>query len=207
MKFKYMIRGFGIGVIVTAAVMGAYNRQAVADARVAVLKEYGIGAEKALAVEPETSEETSEITSTEDAAQPVIVRDEGIESEIHSVLDAAKESEQSAPTQDEASGSGAADAQPEGEEGAQEPPSGTAIVVAPEGEDIASGETVQIEITRGDDSGTISRKLYNAGLIENASEYDAYLMQHGYDKKLSTGTKSISASDSWLEIAEKLTTK
>ena len=36
MKFKYMIRGLGIGVIMTAAVMGAYNRQAVADARVAV---------------------------------------------------------------------------------------------------------------------------------------------------------------------------
>ena len=42
MKFKYMIRGLGLGIIITAAVLGAYNRNAVADARVAVLKDYGL---------------------------------------------------------------------------------------------------------------------------------------------------------------------
>jgi len=38
MKLKYMLRGMGIGVVITAAVMGAYSRNAVADARVAVLR-------------------------------------------------------------------------------------------------------------------------------------------------------------------------
>ena len=68
-------------------------------------------------------------------------------------------------------------------------------------------DEIQIVISKGDDSGTVSRKLYNAGLIENAAEYDAFLMQHGYDKKISTGTKIIYATDSWQEIAEKLTSK
>ncbi len=45
MKFKYMIRGLGLGIIITAAVLGAYNRNAVADARVAVLKDYGLDGE------------------------------------------------------------------------------------------------------------------------------------------------------------------
>lgn len=37
MKFKYMIRGLGIGVIITAAIMGAYNRNAVAEDRKSVV--------------------------------------------------------------------------------------------------------------------------------------------------------------------------
>ena len=48
MKFKYMIRGLGLGIIITAAVLGAYNRNAVADARVAVLKDYGLDGESPL---------------------------------------------------------------------------------------------------------------------------------------------------------------
>lgn len=64
-----------------------------------------------------------------------------------------------------------------------------------------------LEIVRGDDSGTVSRKLQNAGLIENASEFDAFLMQHGYDKKISIGTVVIPKDASWVEIAEKLAGK
>lgn len=207
MKFKYMIRGLGIGVIMTAAVMGAYNRHAVADARVAVLKEYGIGEERVLVDGTEASDESSEMSVPEETTQPVIVRNEEIESEIQSVLDEAKDAEQSDEPQTPASGDETEGTQPAGESPEQETSSGTVVVVAPDGEDDTSGDGVQITISKGDDSGTISRKLFNAGLIENADEYDAFLMQHGYDKKLSTGTKNISATDSWQEIAEKLTKK
>ena len=61
---------------------------------------------------------------------------------------------------------------------------------------------VEITIARGDDSGTVARKLQNAGLVENASEYDAYLMQHGYDKKIRVGSVTIPADSTWQEIAE-----
>ena len=87
MKFKYMIRGLGLGVIITAAVLGAYNRNAVADARVAVLKDYGLDGESPLAEETSTAEEASAAESTE----PVIMRDDEKEAEIESVLDAAKD--------------------------------------------------------------------------------------------------------------------
>lgn len=213
MKFKYMIRGLGLGVIMTAAVMGAYNRQAVADARVAVLKEYGIGEESVLVDETQKSAEESEEAEAEETTQPVIVRDEEKESEINSVLDAAIDAEQSSVLQTDTPAEGmmpendAADAQPGAEESGQDSASGTAVVVTPDGENAASGDVIEITISRGDDSGTISRKLHNAGLIENAAEYDAFLMQHGYDKKLSTGTKNINVTDSWQEIAEKLTRK
>ncbi len=225
MKFKYMIRGLGLGVIITAAVLGAYNRNAVADARVAVLKDYGLDGESPLAEETSTAEEASAAESTE----PVIMRDDEKEAEIESVLDAAKDAENSdngasdgqAPNGEVSDGdpsngevsdgevsdgntsdSQASDAAPSGQETPEQ--GSSAVVVVPSDEEEASGETVEIVIESGDDSGTVSRKLQNAGVIENASEFDAFLMQHGYDKKISTGKKVIGVADTWQEIADKI---
>lgn len=198
MKFKYMIRGMGIGVIITAAIMGAYSRNAVADARVAVLREYGFGDESRLVEETESpSEAASEELS---ATEPVIARDEEKESEINSVLDAAKQSEQAGMAESGEQSS----VQPSDDSGESvEAPDPNAAALPEEGG--AVGDTVEIVIATGDDSGTVARKLYNAGLIQNADEYDSFLIQHGYDKRLTTGTKTIGATDSWQEIAEKIT--
>ncbi|MCI8972190.1 MAG: endolytic transglycosylase MltG [Lachnospiraceae bacterium] len=230
MKFKYMIRGLGLGVIITAAVLGAYNRNAVADARVAVLKDYGLDGESPLEEETSTAEEASAAESTE----PVIMRDDEKEAEIESVLDAAKDAENSdngasdgeglngdaangeildgelsngepsneEPSNGNISDSQASDAAPSGQETPEQ--GSSAVVVVPSDEEEASGETVEIVIESGDDSGTVSRKLQNAGVIENASEFDAFLMQHGYDKKISTGKKVIGVADTWQEIADKI---
>ena len=93
MKYKYMIRGLGLGMIVAAVVLGAYSRNAVADARVAALKDYGLEEEKLLDDETST---TMEESLTVETTEPVLVRDQEKESEIYSALDAAKESEQGA---------------------------------------------------------------------------------------------------------------
>lgn len=221
MKLKYMIRGLGLGIIITAAVLGAYNRNAVADARVAVLKDYGLGEESPL--DEETNTTTEAHSEDAEMTEPVIMRDDEKESEIHSVLDAAKEAEQGAEPNntdlqdaealDEKDSNGQdlngeesngqdSDAEPSGQDAPEQDSS--AIVVVPSDEDVSLGETVEIVIESGDDSGTVSRKLHNAGIIENASEYDAFLMQHGYDKKISTGKKVIGVNDTWQEIADKI---
>lgn len=217
MKFKYMIRGLGLGIIITAAVMGAYNRNAVADARVQVLKEYGLGEEPTVIGETETSEEETEASTVSETTEPVILRDETVEAEISSGLDAAVDAEQAATTEPDAEAlvveTTMQTAEPEPDEQTmeeaepQEPSTEAVVIVTPPDETVETGDAIQIVIAKGDDSGTVSRKLYNAGLIENAAEYDAFLMQHGYDKKISTGTKTIYATDSWQEIAEKLTRK
>lgn len=198
MKFKYMIRGMGIGVVITAAVMGAYSRNAVADARVAVLREYGLGEESRLVGETENSSEDSseELSATE----PVIARDEEKESEINSVLDEAKQSEQAGMA--EPGEQLSAQTSDDSGEPVESP---DANAVEPSNEGGAVGDTVEIMISSGDDSGTVARKLYNAGLVQNADEYDSFLIQHGYDKRLTTGAKTIGVTDSWQEIAEKIT--
>ena len=73
MKTKYLLRGLGLGMIITAVVMGAYAKSAVAKARVDVLKEYGIGEEAALKetlvdVEKETVESSPAETQTQQEA-------------------------------------------------------------------------------------------------------------------------------------------
>lgn len=68
-------------------------------------------------------------------------------------------------------------------------------------------ESYLLNVVSGDDSGTVSRKLYNAGLVDSPSEFDAFLMQHGYDKKIRVGTVEVPFGSTWLEIAEKLAGK
>ena len=221
MKFKYMIRGLGLGMIVAAVILGAYSRNAVADARVAALKDYGLEEEKLLDDETST---TMEESLTVETTEPVLVRDQEKESEIYSALDAAKESEQGAiegsdvdtelsntadsnsDSLDEQAPDGqASDVQVSDEQdldAAAPEQESSVVIVVPSDEE--AGETAEIVIESGDDSGTVSRKLQNAGIIENASEYDAFLMQHGYDKKISTGKKVIGINDTWQEIADKI---
>ena len=201
MKTKYLLRGLGLGMIITAVVMGAYAKSAVAKARVDILKEYGIGEEAALKetlvdVEKETVESSPAETQTQQEApqQTDTPYDKARESEIDSILDAAKaeqEGIQSTVSDEEAESVNILPEQvSEVQEASQE-----------------QDKTITIEISKGDDSGSVSRKLKNAGLVENAAEFDAFLMQHGYDKKLNTGTKTISIADSWQDIAEKLIRK
>lgn len=193
MKAKYILRGLGLGMIITAVVMGAYTKSAVADARVEVLKEYGLGEEAKLAetlVDVGNSEDKDE-ESTLQNTEPVVVQSEEIPETVVSSLPDAAEGEQQ-----------------ESKEAVSEVDQNNQDVEPQEAGEVIDGQnTVTIEISRGDDSGTVARKLYNAGLVESAAEYDAFLMQHGYDKKLNTGVKLIDANDSWQDIAEKLTKK
>ena len=70
-----------------------------------------------------------------------------------------------------------------------------------------TGAAKQITVSGGDGSDTVARKLYEAGLISDASAYDRYLCQNGYDKKICTGVKTIPAGAGEAEIAKILTTR
>ena len=70
-----------------------------------------------------------------------------------------------------------------------------------------TGAAKQITVSSGDGSDTVARKLYEAGLISDASAYDRYVCQNGYDKKICTGVKTIPAGAGEAEIAKILTTR
>ena len=66
-------------------------------------------------------------------------------------------------------------------------------------------DTATITINRGEGSDTVSRKAAQAGLVEDAADFDRYLCENGYDKKLVTGSHVIPLGSSYEEIARRLT--
>lgn len=62
-------------------------------------------------------------------------------------------------------------------------------------------QLVTIVIVRGESSESVSRSLEEAGLVEDAKEFDKYLCANGYDKKISVGTYKILTGTTEKEIA------
>ena len=72
-----------------------------------------------------------------------------------------------------------------------------------EGED--SDEYVTITIVKGDSSVRAARKLFEAGLVESAVEFDKYLCENGYDKSISVGTYKIKPGSDFEDMAKTIT--
>lgn len=178
MKLKYYLRGLGIGMIVTALLMGVSSSKQV----------------KAEPVQPVVAEqETSEQITTEEMT---ITAEQTTEmASVEETQTQQSETEQESTLQSEETGTWT-------EETATAVTEETLTAEVEIAED--ASESYLLNIVKGDDSGTVSRKLQNAGLIENATEFDAFLMQHGYDKKISVGVVEIPLNATWMEIAQRL---
>ena len=212
MKAKYIFRGFGLGVIITAVIMSAYTRNAVADARVNVLKEYGIGEEAVLA------ETLVDVSGNDDDDVQKKENDKSVEiipfNENPTVEENKLDEQNPAQTQAQVvpenvpDADGDANADEQGDigdvENEQTPNSLIVIIPSDERDGAEAVDTITIVISRGDSSEVVARKLHSAGLVESAGEFNAFLVQHGYDKKMRAGTKSISQDASWQEIADKI---
>lgn len=68
--------------------------------------------------------------------------------------------------------------------------------------DTTGAATITITINSGDGSDTVARHLAELGVITDAGDFDRYLCQNGYDKKLATGNHEINAGAGYQEIAE-----
>ena len=66
-------------------------------------------------------------------------------------------------------------------------------------------ETVTITVVKGDSSVSVSRDLEEAGLVESAKDFDRYLCNNGYDKRISVGTYEIPIGTSEEKIAKIIT--
>ena len=202
MKLKYYLRGLGIGIVVTALLMGYSNKNHAAEQIVQEQTQESAGDLLADRIGEEISTESEEVSESEMAENTFT---EEVTSEPESETETTMvQTEETSDTESETVQTAVIeDISVESESQKSEESSETESV-----EQTASTQpvnitgAVEITIARGDDSGTVARKLQNAGLVENASEYDAYLMQHGYDKKIRVGSVTIPADSTWQEIAE-----
>lgn len=185
MKLKYYLRGLGMGMIVTALLMG-----------VSVSGEAGSHGQDTALTEEMTEKETAETLA------------ERAEKEEKEEKEEQEEKETQQETQETEATAEIVETEPAEtwEETAQETESAEETTVSIETVEGAQ-KSYLLNIVKGDDSGTVARKLQNAGLIENATEFDAFLMQHGYDKKISVGVVEIPLDATWMEIAKRLSGK
>ena len=71
--------------------------------------------------------------------------------------------------------------------------------------DAESSDEVEIVIESGDVSRMVSAKVHEAGLVEDAEEFNSYLGAHDYDNMLQPGSYKIKKGSSFRQIAQILT--
>ena len=202
MKLKYYLRGLGIGMIVTALILGisfsdreGQDAQTLTDDQIRERAlELGMvdSSELTLAALQNNVRQTAEPEATE---EPAVTETPASTEEVTET----SEPEPSAETEtSEEPGVTEEPAMAEEKAASQEaettPESGTL-------------QTVRITVNKGASSDSVSRQLQEAGLVEDARAFDNYLCNNGYSRSISTGTYEIEPGTSEEEIAKIITRK
>lgn len=197
MKLKYYLRGLGIGIIVTTLVlMVAFSgkKEKLSDQEIMQRAEQ-LGMVMADAgqteTEPETETGTEENTGTEaqpDTEQDVQNTEAGTEGNTDENTETASEPETEPQTEAAA------------EPAAQEDTTGN---VVGEVKQETSGE-VAFTVKSGESSDTVAFNLYKAGLVDDATAFNRYMISKGYDSRLRTGDFKIRSGASYDEILKVL---
>lgn len=206
MKLKYYLRGLGIGMIVTALILeiSFSNRQ---DQTSQIMTDDQIR-ERAAELGMVDSSELTLAALQNSAKQPTEgTPEETTQTQEQNNIEAEPETTVPAETQataePETTQEPEATAEPEPEKtAAPETTAEQEVTEAPQ-----RTQTASITIQRGDDSGSASRRLYEAGLVENAKAFDNYLCNNGYSRSINPGTYEIAPGTSEEEIAKIITGK
>lgn len=222
MERKYYLRGLGIGIAVTAIIMGIVQsggRTMTDKEIIARAKELGMVENTVLS---DTIDENTEKENTdENAADDSAVKDQSqdktpqdsakVDDAVQTAGDnvSADETDAQKDTDDAETESGAdrpddADATPDSTEDV-EAESEEEEESADANEIITSAAIKTITVNSGDGSYTVAKKLADVGVVTSAETFDTFLCQNGYDKRLRTGTFSIPADASDEQIARIVT--
>ena len=222
MKLRYYLRGLGIGIVITALLMGFTKggaKETLSDDEI-IARAEALGmvqssvlssdlnheeqGEDGVTVSYNTALDESDIAALPDSAGTDQTGDaagvadteatdktadaaDTVDSE--KVADAAGDSEKVADAAGDSEGSTKA--------------SDTDVADnSTKATDTTGAATITVTINSGDGSDTVARRLTELGVITDAGDFDRYLCQNGYDKKLATGNHEINAGAGYQEIAE-----
>ncbi len=190
MKLKYYLRGLGIGVIVTTIILAVSlerKPEALTDAQIKErAEELGMVEEKLIKDEKKEDQEAASSgaikKSTGDSVAAVP------ESASQAATKATTKAATKETTTTKASTTKAT----------------TKASQAPVSEETADGTYITIEIGAYDWSNHVAEKLAAAGLVESAADFDKYLIQHGYESIIASGTHRFKVGSSYEELAREL---
>ena len=185
MKTRYYLRGLGLGILITAVffLLGGKNDQTMSDEMIKQrARELGMVESTVLANIGENTKETEESSQEEEVV---------LETITDAVADATEEMTETESV-DEAS-----------EELTDEELTTTEETTSDESEESETEvEKICIVVNSGERSGHVSYRLYSEGLIDDSDEFDLFMMQNGYDKKIRSGEHFIPVGSEFQEIAE-----
>ncbi len=216
MNLKYYLRGLGIGIVVTALIMSIAaggkketlsDKEIMERARALGMTETGTLLEESLAGGNASGDEDSKDKDALNTDEELL--DSGDEASAENELSDGPEADETVE----------AEATPMPEEGAVDDSAQVETSADTEEaldmeEEAASNaeeenadesaeqeEIVIIQVKSGEGSYTVCQRLQEAGLIASASEFDTFLYERGYDKKIHAGTLEIPADADPEQIA------
>ncbi len=245
MKLKYYLRGMGIGVILTAIIMGfalGGRKATISDAEVIErAKQLGMVENGVLTDSQNVNEEYANESNTSASAASVDEAGKEISQEIdeivsstgESISELAKEEEegnaenkQDKQTEESASSSTTAQSESSASTGktnsltnetasSEASVSETSVSAASTTSTTTTAATtttattttndtngsVTVTIPKGQSSDSVAVVLYNAGVIDNASSFNRYLIDKGLDRIIRSGNKVIPSGATYEEIA------
>ena len=224
MEKKYYFRGLGLGIVVTAVIMGialsgSRQGQMTDEEIIARAKKLGMIEDSSLLASSDNEENEAEETGEQenaDAAEPETVKppvkldvavaepkpEEAPEEPEETDVDSSAGAKPGTDTESSADAKPASDNKPEADtnEMTKQDDDTTETV-----SEVTSSVAKSITIVSGDGSYTVAKKLADAGVVESAASFDTFLCQNGYDKRLRTGTFQIPANASGEQIARIVT--
>ncbi len=172
MKFKYYLRGIGIGILATTVIF-----------MIAIAARGGIMTdEKAIARAQQlgyTLETEASGDATTDTSDGMTLKEYSEASNTEETTDSTEE-EKTEDTTD------ASDTEEETTNAADEP------------------TEITITISSEDDSSAVAKRLQQNGIIEDASDFDQYLVKYGYDRILQPGDYTVSSDMDYAQLAAAL---
>ena len=194
MKLKYYLRGLGIGILVTAVIMSVTNKpKEMTDAQIKMrARELGMVEESVLS-DLQAKEELSDMAAVEEMLNEYTQEEENVEEvtetdEAEVITEEVAELEEAEVITEEVT---------ETNKEVEETEESDKVDVIDE---VIESFTV-VKVERGNGSEVVSRRLYEAGLVESAVEYNQFLVKNGYDRRLSVGNHEIPAGASYEEMA------
>jgi hypothetical protein len=192
MKFKYFLRGLGFGIVFASIIcLTAYQNHTsetlTDEAIIQRAKELGM-------VEKEDTVATlleNQNNTEKDTDNSVSDTSEDTSEEKMTETNTTEEKETTAAETTEVSQKSSTE-----ENGTSE------SAAAKEDSESTTEKTVTITIERGSSSYPVCQKLQEAGMIEDASEFDTYLVENGYADRIRVGEHTLKLGMDYHDIAE-----
>ena len=199
MKLKYYLRGLGIGMIVTALILGiSFSHRQGQETQILTDDQIRERAEQLGMVDSSELTLAALQNSVQQAQENTEKTEASPEPETEETTTTSEPETTVAPentTEPETTAAPENTVEPE---------------ATPQPETIAASEasqTVTVTVKKGASSGSVSNRLQEAGLVEDAKSFDNYLCNNGYSRSINPGTYEIDPGTSEEEIAKIITGK